>query len=282
MKKVLFFFLLTAAFAVQSNAQIQTPAPSPSAKFTQMVGLTEVTVAYSRPSKKGRTIFAADGLVPYGQVWRTGANLATKISFSTDVKVAGKDVKAGSYAILTKPMKDSWTVMFFPYESSNFGTYMEATPAVEATAKAMKNENGLDIESFMIAIDELTNNGANLYMGWETTVAVLPIEVPTEKLTMASIERTLAGPTANDYYAAASYYYGEGKDMKQAYEWVKPVNKENPRYWTLRLQSEIEAKLGMKAEAIKTAKKSMEAAKEAGNMDYVRANEKNIKKWSTM
>jgi hypothetical protein len=278
MKKVLFFLCLMAGFAFQVNAQISTPSASPGAKFMQSVGLTEVTVEYSRPSMKGRKIFAADGLVPYGDIWRTGANSATKITLSTDAKIGGADVKAGSYAILTKPMADKWTVMFFPYESSNFGSYMEQEPAATATAQVM--ENPTTIESFMITVDGLTNNGAMLIMGWENTLAGLAIEVPTKKMAMASIDRALSGPSTNDYYAAAAYYQSEGMELKKAHEYVLKANAENPQYWMLRLQSQIEADLGMYKDAVATAKKSLEKAKSAGNNDYVRMNEANIKKWA--
>lgn len=278
MKKVLFFLLLSAGLTFQTNAQIQTPAPSPSASFTQMVGLTEVSVEYSRPAMKGRTIFAADGLVPFGEIWRTGANQATKITFSTDVKVEGSDLKAGSYAILTKPMADKWTVMFFPYEGGNWPDYVEKTPAAEVSAKAMKTS--MTTGSFFMGMDDLHNNGGTLFMTWENTVASLDIETPTQKMAMASIDRAMAGPRANDYYAAASYYHSEGQDLKKAHEWIKKANAGSPQFWTLRLQSQIEADLGMKKEAIATAKKSLEMAKKAGNMDFVRMNEANIKKWS--
>jgi hypothetical protein len=278
MKKVLFFLTLLVGFAVQTTAQISTPAPSPAAKLEQTVGLTDIHIEYSRPAMKGRKIFATDGLVPYGEIWRTGANQATKITFTTDVKVGGVDVEAGSYAILTKPMADEWTVMLFPHESTNFGSYMEKTPAAEFKAKSMAFPSG--IESFGFMIDGITSTGADIMMGWENTLVGFSVEVPSQKMTMASIERTMAGPSANDYYAAASYYHAEGKDLKKAHEWVKMANAETPQYWTLRLQSQIEADLDMKKEAVKTAKRSLEMAKEAGNKDYIRMNEANIKKWS--
>lgn len=278
MKKLLFFLGLMTAVVLQSNAQIRTPQPSPSAKVTQTVGMTEVTIEYSRPSMKGRTLFAKSGLVPFGEIWRTGANSATKITLSTDAKIGGAEVKAGSYAILTKPMADKWTVMLFPYESSNWGSYLEKDPAATVTAQVMNNPT--TVESFLITIDGLTNNGANLIMAWGNTLAALPIEVPAKKMAMASIERALSGPTAGDYYAAAAYYHSEGMDLKKAHDWVKKANAENPRYWQLRLQSQIEADLGMYKDALATAKKSLELAKAAGNNDYVRMNEANIKKWS--
>lgn len=280
MKKVLFFLCLMTAVVLQSNAQIRTPQSSPSAKVMQTVGMTEVTLEYARPSMKGRTIFAKDGLVPFGQVWRTGANSASKITLSTDAKIGGADVKAGSYAILTKPMAEEWTVMLFPYESSNWTSYIEKDPAATVTAKVMKN--GTKVESFMMGIDGLSNNGATLMMAWENTVATLPVEVPTKEMAMASIKRALGGPTAGDYYAAAAYYHSEGMDLKKAYDWVKKANTNGAPFWQLRLQSQIEADLKMYKQAVATAKESLEKSKAAGNNDYIRMNETNIAKWSKM
>lgn len=258
-------------------AQIAAPAPSPSAEFTQTVGLTDVTVSYSRPGKKDRTIFANDGLVRYGEVWRTGANQATQITFGDDVQVGGASLEAGTYAILTKPMATSWEVMFFPFETGNWSSYVEKTPA--ATVKADVTKLNRTVESFTINIDALTNESAVLQFMWDKTLASLPLEVNTDEQVMASINRVMEGPSANDYYAAASYYLSAGKDMKKAHTWVKKANAENPQFWTLRTQSLIEAELGMTKEAIATAKKSLSMAKEAGNMDYVRMNEASIAEW---
>jgi len=261
-------------------AQVSAPAPSPGAEFTQMVGLTEVSVAYSRPGKKGRTIFAKDGLVPFGDIWRTGANAVTKISFSDDVKVAGAELSAGDYAILTKPMATSWEVMFFAYETSNWGSYVEKDPA--ATVEAEVEKLNRTVESFTIQMDELHNEGATLQFVWDNTLASLPIEVNTDEKVMASISRVMDGPSAGDYYAAASYYHDAGKDLKQALKWIQIANDAQPRYWTMRKESLILADLGMKKEAIKAAQTSLKMAKEAGNKDYVRMNEASIAEWKKM
>ena len=278
MKNILFLLILTAGFAFQATAQVRTPAPSPGATVTQTIGLTDITVEYSRPSMKGRTIFATDGLVPFGKTWRTGANQATKLTLSTDAKFGGVDVKAGTYAVFTKPTASEWTVSLFEHTTANSGGYGDKTPAAEFKAEVA--ELGNPVESFMIAFDGMTSDGANMFMLWDKTIAVISIEVPAKEMTMASIEKTLAGPGANDYYAAASYYLAEGKDLKKAYEWVKKANAENPRFWMLRTQSQIEAGLGMKKAAIETAKKSLSLAKEAKNDAFIRMNEESIKEWS--
>ena len=173
-----------------AQAQISTPAPSPAAKVMQTVGLTDVTVEYSRPSVKGREVFAANGLVPFDKFWRTGANAATKITFSDEVKVGEESLPAGDYAILTKPSVTQWEVMFYEYEGGNWGSYVEKTPAATVTAKTMKS--GMNTESFMIYFDELTNTGAHLKMAWANTVVAVPIAVYVDERVMADIN--LGGP----------------------------------------------------------------------------------------
>jgi len=154
--------ILSVCSSVELQAQLQTPAPSPMAKLTQMVGLTEVTIEYSRPGVKGREIFAEDGLVPYDKVWRTGANAATKFSFSEDVTLGGEALEAGEYAVLTKPGAEQWEVMLFPYESSNWGSYVDKDPA----AKFMAEPQAMDVmvESFLIDLNNLRSGSANIIM----------------------------------------------------------------------------------------------------------------------
>lgn len=166
MKKVFFLLLLPALFlmGISLNAQ-DGPAPSPSSKVTQMAGTTEVTIEYSRPSLKGRTIFP--DLHKYGEIWRTGANAATKITFSKDVKVEGKSLSAGSYAILTKPGATTWEVMFFPYAESRWNTYGSKDPAASVTVNAQQID--CEVESFLIDINDLRDESAVLGITWGTT-----------------------------------------------------------------------------------------------------------------
>lgn len=262
-------------------AQIETPAPSPSAEVEQVVGLTEISVEYSRPGVKDRTIFAADGLVPFGKIWRTGANSATKIEFSDDVTVNGQELKAGEYAILTVPNADNWQVNFYTYESRSFGSYVEKEPDLSVTAEVMKMP--MNMENFTISIHDMTNEGATLNFAWENTWVSLDLGVDVDDRVMKNIESVMAGPTGNDYYAAASYYHSTGKDLKQALEWInKAVNVDNPRFWQVRRKALILADLGKTSEAIAAAELSMSLAKEAGNDDYVRMNEKSIMEWKKM
>ena len=228
---------------------------------------------------KGRTIFG--DLVPYDKIWRTGANQAAKITFGEDVKVGGQELKKGTYAILTKPGMNSWEVMFYEFDKPGFGGYVEMTPAATAKAESMKTD--ATFETFVIAFDHLRNESAHLVMAWENTVARVPIELGTDKAVMASIEKTMAGPSANDYAAAANYYLDSGKDMDKALTWINKSLEMNPdRFWIVKRKAEIQAKLGDHKGAIETANKSMELATKAGNDDYIKMNKDNIAKWSKM
>lgn len=280
MKKII-YFALAFAVSIPMLAQIQSPQPSPAAKIEQRVGLTDVTVEYSRPSMRGRTIMG--NLVPFGKIWRTGANQNTMISFSTDVTIAGNTLKAGKYAIFTKPGESSWDVYFYT-DTNNWGTpqeWDESKVAAMYTAEVMTLE--MPVETFTITIDDLHNNGATLGMLWENTYVGVPFTVPSKEMTMKSIETVMAGPSANDYFAAASYYYQEGEDLEQAKKWVdKAVSMNDNAFWMMRLQSLIYAKMGDKKGAIEAAKKSLAVAKAAKNADYVKLNEDSLKEWGAM
>ncbi len=282
MKKLFFSictFALVALMTTTSFAQIKTPAPSPGATLTQAVGLSDVTIKYSRPSVKGRTIFAAEGLVPYGKVWRTGANQATKISFGADVSVGGKDLKKGDYAILTIPAADSWAVHFYPYESGSWSSYVDKDPTAVATAKVTNLP--FSIESFSISVEDITDDSGNLAFFWGTVAAEVPMKFEVEKNVLAAIDKTLAGPTAGDYYAAGTYLLSIDKDLDKALMYVQKATKgDNPRFWQVRREALILAKLGKTKEAITAATLSKDLAAKAGNDDYVRMNEKSIKEWA--
>ncbi|MCB0685760.1 MAG: DUF2911 domain-containing protein [Saprospiraceae bacterium] len=281
MKKVffsIFVFCLTISLS-ELSAQISVPAASPGATVSQKVGLVDVTVDYSRPGVKGRTIFG--DLVPYDKPWRLGANAATKITFSDEVMIGGKTLKGGAYAILATPGHSTWKVMFYPYTSGGFGAYLQdgVEPAVTVTATPASLGDVM-IENFLVNFDQLTNNSANLWFMWDKTGVPVEIKVETAKAVQANIDKVMAGPSAGDYYAAASYYLSEDKELDQALTWVtKSIDMGNEMYWVYRTKALIQAKLGDKSAAIDTAKKSLELAKKAGNMDYVKLNEDSIKEW---
>ncbi len=282
MKKIILSLFVIASTSV-INSQIKTPAPSPSQKTTQMVGLTEVTLEYSRPSMKGRKIFG--GLEDYGKVWRTGANENTKLTFSTDFMVDGKMVKKGTYALYTIPGENSWDVMLYS-DATNWGNpakWDEAKVAAKVTVNPI--EMPMDIETFTITFDDLTNNSAVLGIMWENVYVPFMFEVPTDKMVSQQISSLMAGPSAQDMYASAVYYLEAGKDIKQAQAWIDKaveMTADAPKFWFLRQQSLIHAKAGNTKGAIAAAKKSLEYAEKAGNAGYVKMNKASLKEWGAM
>ncbi len=166
--------LLLCAFIGNSYGQDKKPQPSPTATYSQKVGLTDVNITYSRPSKKGRTIYGE--LVPYDKLWRTGANAATKITFSDDVKIAGKDLPAGSYAIFTIPGENEWTVIFNKdHAQRGTGNYKESEDALRVNIKSTKIAE--TVETFQINIEDNKPNSAIIELLWESTLVQIPLEV---------------------------------------------------------------------------------------------------------
>ena len=277
MKKIL-CFAFTALIGLFGFAQIQTPAPSP----FQKVGLTDVVLEYSRPSVKGREAFG--NLVPYGKMWRAGANKNTTISFSDAVTVDGSKIDAGSYAIFITPYDDKWDIYFYT-DTNNWGVprqWDEDKVAAKVTAETM--EMPMTVETYTITFDNLVNDSAELSFIWENTMVNVPFEVPTEDKVEASIEQTMSGPGAGDYFNAAVYYMEEDKDLEQAKTWMNKAMEMTPEpaFWQLRQQSLLYAKMGNRDKAIEIAKKSLEGAKAAGNEDYIKMNKASLKEWGAM
>lgn len=281
MKKIVFSLLfLTASFGIQ--AQLQTPQPSPSAKIEQVVGLTDVSVTYSRPSLRGRT--AIGDLVPFDKLWRTGANANTVVSFSDPVSIDGKTLPAGSYALYTKPGKSQWEVYFYK-TTENWGLPREWNES-DVALKFMAEAQSLPfkMETFTIIIDELTNDSALFNIVWEETVVNFKISVPTQEKAMKNIEAAMQkDPSANDYYQAAAYYHDAGLDLKKAHQWItKATEGRADAFWYWRKKSLIEADLKDTKAAIASAKKSLELAEKAGNADYVKMNKDALKEWGAL
>ncbi|MEL4455463.1 DUF2911 domain-containing protein [Lutimonas vermicola] len=276
--KLITLLLLFGAFTIQ--AQIKTPQPSPSSSVHQTIGLSEVSVDYSRPAMRGRVIFG--DLVPYGKLWRTGANMRTKFTTDSDLKIDGKDLKKGTYAILSIPNKDAWELIFYTeYQAGGApATLDDSKVALKVSAKTYPIDN--PVENFTIGFGDLADGvSGNMYIMWDKTMVVTKIETPTDKVAIESIEKTMAGPSANDYFSAASYYRSSGKDLNKALEWVSKAVEMNPdAFWMSRQKSLIQADLGDKDGAIATAKVSLAAAEKAGNADYVKMNKESIAEWS--
>jgi hypothetical protein len=278
MKKLLLVNVLLVLATLGLHAQIRTPAPSPSCELKQTVGLTDVTINYSRPSAKGRVIFGENGVVPYGEMWRAGANSATKITFADAVTLGDQNVAAGSYAILIKPMAAEWKVMFYTHEGSNWGSYVEKTPVATVTAPVKTLTT--PVETFTIGVNNLETTMATLDFSWGTVLASVPVKVEVDKRVMADIDRVMSGPSAGDYFAAATYLHESKRDLNRALEYITKANAMGePRYWMVRREALILADLGRKADAIKAATRSKELAQTAGDANYVRMNEASIREW---
>ncbi|SEK34259.1 Protein of unknown function [Aquimarina amphilecti] len=276
MKKII-LFVSVALLSLGVDAQVTVPQPSPLSKIEQVVGLTDVSVEYSRPSMKGRTIFG--NLVPYDKLWRTGANKNTQITFGDDVKVGGSELKKGTYAIFTKPGKESWEVMFYS-DASNWGTPREwddSKVAAKINVKATKIP--MNVETFTIMFSDFTMNSALINILWENTEAAIKLEVPSKKKAMESIEQVMAGPSPNDHYQAA-VFYKDTEDYAKAKQHIeKAVAGRADAFWYHRQHSLILAKSGDKAGAIKAAKTSLELAEKAKNADYVKLNKDSLAEW---
>lgn len=276
MKKLLIAFITLAT--LNATAQVKTPKPSPKSKLEQKVGLTDVTVEYSRPGMKNRTIFG--DLVPYGKVWRTGANENTKITFSDDVVIDGKTLQKGTYALYTKPNTGNWDVMFYT-DTKNWGTpkeWDESKVALKTSAKVIPMP--MNVETFTITIDDITNNSALLGMLWEKAYVGVKFETPTDQGVEASISKVLNGPAASDYYEAAVYYLTTKKDINKAKKWIDKaveMTNEKPKFWYIHQQALIYKAAGDKAGAQKAAERSLKLAKEAKYDAYIKKNEDLLK-----
>jgi hypothetical protein len=277
MKKMLTLLLLVVFAAAE--AQIQTPAASPAASVSTTVGLTDVKINYARPKMKGRKIFGEGGdfLVPYGQLWRTGANAGTVITFSDDVTVGDKSLKKGDYLLLTIPGASEWTVILYsdPSMGGNTAAYDQSKDAVRLTAKSAKLADR--VETFTVNITDISddNTKANIEVAWENTSVKFGITVDYDSKVMKAIEAgTRVSP--NNYIAAANYYFENGKDLKKALEWITIGIETGNRdaFWNIHTKAKIQHALGDYAGALATAQQSRDKAKAApSDFGYVKLNE---------
>ncbi len=255
--------------------QIELPAPSPFARLEQRVGLTDIVITYSRPGVKDRQIFG--DLVPYDRLWRTGANMATTISFSDDVKIEGKELAAGTYSLFSIPGRDEWTLIFNTVARiAGTANYDEKNDALRVDVNSHKLNN--EVETFLIDLNDVRDDHANLVLAWADTYVKARIDVEVDSKVMDDIRRAMdPAADAGKYYAAARYYYDTDRDLGQALEWInKSIELGNERYWVIHLKANILEKKGECKEAVVAAEKSKELAREAGNPDYVALNEKLI------
>jgi hypothetical protein len=280
MKNSLLVLLILCGVTV--SAQIETPAPSPLSTIEQKVGLSDVSITYSRPSVKGRTIFG--DLVQYGEMWRWGANASTKFTTSDDIKIEGHDVPAGTYAMYAIPGQETWTIVIHK-NTSYWGTggskYKESEDLVRFEVKA-NSSYPVKVETMTFQFSNITTSGCDIEFMWENTQLSMKVETQVDAQVMKEIEMKMKGVSSATYYQAARYYYENDKDMNKAFEWINKALVDNEKFWMVRLRALIQAKMGDYAGAIETAKRSKTLAEEAGNKDYVRMNDKSIAEWKKM
>lgn len=266
------------AVTFTSMAQLDLPQPSPLGKIEQVVGLTKVSIEYSRPSAKGRKIFG--DVVPMDIMWRTGANASTKLTFDGPVTIDGKQVPAGTYSLLTVPHAEMWEVMLNADSKVNGPDGYDAQKNVVHLKTAPKKTEF--VETFTIDVTEVLKDGATIELVWENTRVGFRVEAPATEQGLANIEKALAGSDvkAGAYGSAARFCIDRGVRMKDALVWAQKSVDMDAKYWTVHTLALAQAANGDKKAAITTAKRSMEMAKADNGDAYVKLNEEKIAEWS--
>ncbi len=267
--------LLITGGSIITNAQtLKVPAPSPLQTLKQAFALSDITIEYSRPGVKGRVIYG--DVVPFGKIWRTGANATTKITFGEDVKVEGNAVAAGTYGIYTVPNKDSWEIMLYKdlTLAGNVAEYKKENELLRFTVKPTALGN--KVETFTINVADVSPANANIELVWENTRVAFSVTADIDSKIMKNIETSLA-KDSRPYFQAAGYYYDNNKDLKTALEWANKATEMNPKaYYMFMLKAKIEYKMKDNKAATATAEKVIALAKEDKNDDYVKQAEKLI------
>lgn len=272
MKTSLFTFLGLLLF-LAADAQLKTPAASPSQTIKQDFGLGAIEVSYARPGVKGRKIFGT--IVPFGAVWRTGANSATTLQFTDEVSIGGTKIAPGKYGLLTIPAKDNWTIIITKQtDVTSPAAYKQEMDVVRLSAPVQSLK--YRVENFTILIDDIKPTSCVLGLYWDKTKVSFPITTDIDEKIMKSITTAMSGEKP-PYYSAALYYLENGKNLEQALAWFdKAVQSNATAFWIHHQRANCLAKMGRKSEAIAAAEKSKELAVAAKNNDYVKLNEKLI------
>lgn len=270
MKKILLSVLLAGSL-LTSQAQLRTPAPSPLQTIKQDFGLGNIEISYSRPAMKGRKIFG--DLVPYGNVWRTGANSATTLQFSDEVTIGGVKLAPGKYGLLSIPNKDSWTLIITKQtDVTSPAAYKQEMDVVRVNAPVTKSKGRT--ENFMIQVDNIKPTQCQIELSWDQIKVAFTVETDIDTRIMQQISTAMKGEKP-PYFNAAMYYMENGKDLNQALSWFEKAAASTPTaFWIHHQLANCLAKLGKKSEAKAAAQKSRELAMAAKNMDYVKLNDK--------
>lgn len=281
MSRILCLFAILF-FPVYHIAQINFPRISPDCELRQRIGLTDISIQYSRPGMRGRKIFGE--LVPYGRIWRVGANESTKFTTSDDLEITGNYLKSGTYALYIFPYEQEWEIIFHT-NTSHWGDGRDKyNPAEDAFRFRVKPEKLREnYETLTIEFGNFTHQSADLIITWERTRVRFPIRVDTHTKVMADIEKQLQNnPTADTYYQAGRYLQEQGRDWQQALIWLnKALEIGGDTYYFHRVKSLVEAELGDYKSAIESAQKSLELAAQQNKDEFVRENQRNIKTWKS-
>ena len=271
MKKIFLFAIAFYLFIYSEAQQLNTPQPSPTANIKQNFALSNIEISYSRPGVKGRKVFG--DLVPYGKVWRTGANNATTITFGEEVLIGGKKVPAGKYGLLTIPGESEWTIIISKQTNvTSPADYKQDQDVVRVQAKPATMP--FAIETFMINIDNIKSNSCEIGLGWDNVYTAFEVQAYVESKVMEQIKNAMEKDN-KPYFNAALYYIDNGKDLNKAVEWLDKAYAQNPEaFWVLYQKARAQKMLGKKTDAVATSNKSMDLAKKAKNDDYVALNEK--------
>ena len=266
MKKLLLLAALASTYLLQAQ-NLNTPQPSPPQTLKQNFSTGSIEISYSRPAMKGRKIFG--DLVPFGKVWRTGANSATTLTFSDDVIIGGQEIKAGKYGLLSIPDANQWTLIITKdLDITSPAAYKPENDVVRVpvTPQTMPYK----VENFTISPNNITSKSCDLMLSWDNITVVLPIATNTDARVMAQIDQAI-NKDNKPYNAAAQYYFDNGKDFGKAKEWIEKAIENNPKaFWMQMLKAKIAAKMGDKVAAKLAAQKTIELATEAKNDDYVK------------
>lgn len=274
MKKTLSALVFVSSLYLNSVAQqLNIPSPSPPQNVTQEFGLSSIELSYSRPGVKSRKVFG--DLVPYGKVWRTGANQATTLTFGDSVIIGGTQIPPGKYGLLTIPGSDEWTIIITKQlDVTNPSAYKADQDVVRVQVR--RQEFPFPVETFSILFSDITPTSCDLAIIWDKTLVALPIKTDIDSRIMAQINTAMAKDSF-PYYTAAIYYLDNKKDLYKALEWFNKAVEQNPKaYYIFYQKARCQAKLGKNQDAIATAQQSIQLAKEAKNEDYVALNEKLI------
>ncbi len=259
----------------EDNADLMFPKPSPSAEVEQQVGITEVEISYSRPSVRGRQIWGK--LVPYGKMWRTGANKATSIAFDKPVSIAGKEVEPGKYAIFTIPKKDKWTVII--NENADQWGKADYDKSKDVHRFKVSPEETHHHEMMTFHFKNVTKDSAGIVLAWKKTRIDFPLTLETDKMLMADMEKAVAKANKGDwetYYECANYLIDEGMKMDKAEKWLNKSLEAEKNWRNLFSKAELLKKKGKRDKAIETAKKAKKKAESERYKNYI---QESIDEW---